>query len=523
MLFRRDLSVSLTFEQRFTRHFPADPETGRHPRPVHHALYSRIVPEPLDNPRLLLWSAETSDMLHLPPETADNAEALKVLAGNAVAEGSVPYATSYGGHQFGHWAGQLGDGRAINLGEIGAYTLQLKGAGRTPFSRHADGRAVLRSSIREFLCSEAMHHLGIPSTRALSLVVSDTTVVRDMFYDGNPRDEKCAVVCRVSESFLRFGHFELPAAREEFDLLKQLADFALRNHFPDIDTGAPDAVAQLFDTVCQRTANLIAQWMSVGFVHGVMNSDNMSLLSETIDFGPYGWLEKYDLQWTPNTTDAEGRRYCYGNQPAIAQWNLARLGNALFPLIGDAEPLQASLTAYNRAFHTQWNRLLASKLGLDLEVFLANPLCYQQLVHVLSAMEMDFNLFFDALTRIAQRGGGAGAPESESALLACSYQPQPDAGVLRDWLRLYQSLAEEKPLMQRVDVMRAANPVFILRNHLVQDVIDAAETGDCLPLQEIFSRLKSPYTDSPDDAHWIRKCPPESMQRAGCSMLSCSS
>jgi uncharacterized protein YdiU (UPF0061 family) len=263
--------------------------------------------------------------------------------------------------------------------------------------------------------------------------------------------------------------------------------------------------------------------MSVGFVHGVMNSDNMSMLSETIDYGPYGWLEKYDLQWTPNTTDAEGKRYCYGNQPAIAQWNLARLGNALYPLIGNAEPLQASLTAYNRTFHAQWNRLLAAKLGLDETVLQTNPLCYQQLVNVLSALEMDFNLFFDALTRISQREVELASQESEAALLACSYLEAPDAQLLRNWLSLYQRLIDESPLPARTATMRGANPVFILRNHLVQDVIDAAEAGDYMPLQEIFNRLKTPYADSPDDARWVRKCPPESMRRAGCSMLSCSS
>jgi serine/tyrosine/threonine adenylyltransferase len=459
----------------------------------------------------------------LPAQYETDADTLAIVSGNGVAEGSIPYATVYGGHQFGHWAGQLGDGRAINLGEIGAFTLQLKGAGRTPFSRHADGRAVLRSSIREFLCSEAMHHLGIPSTRALSLVVSDTTVERDMFYNGNPQDEACAVVCRVSESFLRFGHFELPAAREDFELLKKLTDFAIRQHFPNIDADAPDAVAQLFDTVCQRTALLIAQWMSVGFVHGVMNTDNMSVLSETIDYGPYGWLENYDLQWTPNTTDAEGRRYCYGNQPAIAQWNLARLGNALFPLIQDIEPLQAALNAYNQHFHAEWNRLLAAKLGLREPVLAGNPECYRKLVHVLSALEMDFNLFFDALTRIAARDADCTSTESVQALLACSYLQAPDSASLGDWLAMFENLRALSDLPDRAVVMRAVNPVFILRNHLVQDVIDAAEAGDYAPLQDIFNRLKTPYVDSPDDARWVRKCPPESMQRAGCSMLSCSS
>jgi serine/tyrosine/threonine adenylyltransferase len=517
------MRLMLPFEDRFTRHFPADTDTGRQPRALHKALYARIAPEPLANPRLLLWSPETAAMLGLPAQYETDADTLAIVSGNGVAEGSKPYATVYGGHQFGHWAGQLGDGRAINLGEIGAFTLQLKGAGRTPFSRHADGRAVLRSSIREFLCSEAMHHLGIPSTRALSLVVSDTTVERDMFYNGNPQDEACAVVCRVSESFLRFGHFELPAAREDFELLKKLTDFAIRQHFPNIDADAPDAVAQLFDTVCQRTALLIAQWMSVGFVHGVMNTDNMSVLSETIDYGPYGWLENYDLQWTPNTTDAEGRRYCYGNQPAIAQWNLARLGNALFPLIQDIEPLQAALNAYNQHFHAEWNRLLAAKLGLREPVLAGNPECYRKLVHVLSALEMDFNLFFDALTRIAARDADCTSTESVQAMLACSYLQAPDSASLGDWLAMLENLRALSDLPDRAVVMRAVNPVFILRNHLVQDVIDAAEAGDYAPLQDIFNRLKTPYVDSPDDARWVRKCPPESMQRAGCSMLSCSS
>jgi len=468
-------------------------------------------------------SDETATLLGLTAAEMADPAFIAVLAGNALGSGSQPYATVYGGHQFGHWAGQLGDGRAINLGEIGPYTLQLKGAGPTPFSRRADGRAVLRSSIREFLCSEAMHHLGIPTTRALSLVASESTVIRDMFYDGRPQEERCAVVCRVSESFLRFGHFELLAQRGEVDLLRQLADFAISRHFPAVAADSADRYSRFFDAICQGTAQLIAAWMGVGFVHGVMNTDNMSILSETIDYGPYGWLEKYDLQWTPNTTDAEGRRYCYGNQPAIAQWNLARLANALMPLVNDVNPLQASLSAYNQVFHAHWNRLLAAKLGVQEAILHANPLCYQQLVHVLSAMEMDFNLFFDTLTRIAFRDADCSSSDSVQALLACSYAEAPDAAPLLAWLKLYRNLLAESAIADRGSSMRAVNPVFILRNHLAQDVIDAAAAGDCGPLQELFARLKTPYADAADDARWVRKCPAESMHRAGCSMLSCSS
>lgn len=520
-------SVQPTFSNQFSASLPIDPIPENSTRQVQNAALSLVQPTPVLNPELLLWSLETAALLGLPEDLKDDVDFINVLAGNALGKNSKPYATVYGGHQFGHWAGQLGDGRAINLGELQSadslFTLQLKGAGPTPFSRHADGRAVLRSSIREFLCSEAMFHLGIPSTRALSLITSKSQVVRDMFYDGNQKQENSAIVCRVSESFLRFGHFELPAAREQIDVLKQITDFAILHYFPQINQDSELRYSEFFEAICQSTAKLIAQWMSVGFVHGVMNTDNMSILGETIDYGPYGWLEKYDLQWTPNTTDAEGKRYCYGNQPAIAQWNLARLGNALFPLIKDVEPLQKSLTSYNQEFHQHWNRLLAAKLGISVETLQTNPLCYSQLVHVLSALQIDFNLFFNALTFIAKNGNDYSIQQSINAVLACSYLPKPKAEELISWLALYQNLVEQDQLPNRCQTMRAANPVFILRNHLVQDVIDSAEQGDYLPLKEIFARLKSPYTDMPDDARWVKKCPPESMHRAGCSMLSCSS
>ncbi|MBG3852707.1 YdiU family protein, partial [Xanthomonas hortorum pv. carotae] len=231
--------------------------------------------------------------------------------------GMQPWAVNYGGHQFGHWAGQLGDGRAISLGEAigvdgGRYELQLKGAGPTPYSRGADGRAVLRSSIREFLCSEAMHHLGVPTTRALSLVTTGDAVVRDMFYDGRPQREPGAIVCRVAPSFIRFGNFELPSARGDSALLRQWADFTIARDFPELKGAGENLYAAWFAQVCERTAVMVAHWMRVGFVHGVMNTDNMSILGLTIDYGPYGWVDDYDPDWTPNTTDAQGRRYRFG-------------------------------------------------------------------------------------------------------------------------------------------------------------------------------------------------------------------
>ena len=287
-------------------------------------------------PRLIAHSREVASLLGIDPADVASPAFAQVFGGNALLEGMQPYAANYGGHQFGHWAGQLGDGRAITLGEVinaagERWELQLKGAGPTPYSRTADGRAVLRSSVREFLCSEAMHHLGVPTTRALSLVTTGEQVVRDMFYDGNPEPEPGAIVCRVAPSFIRFGNFELPAARGDVALLTRLVDFTIQRDFPELVSGTRDGAAdrlsealraEWFGQVCERTARMVAHWMRVGFVHGVMNTDNMSILGLTIDYGPYGWIDDFDPDWTPNTTDAAGRRYRFGQQPQVAYWNL---------------------------------------------------------------------------------------------------------------------------------------------------------------------------------------------------------
>ena len=245
-----------------------------------------------------------------------------------------------------------------------ATTCSSRGPERTPYSRTADGRAVLRSSVREFMCSEAMHHLGVPTTRALSLVSTGESVVRDMFYDGHPKAEPGAIVCRVAPSFVRFGNFEILAAHQELDALKRLADYVIAMHFPELGAPSAAAYARWFEEICRRTAVMIAEWMRVGFVHGVMNTDNMSILGLTIDYGPYGWLEGFDPGWTPNTTDAEGRRYRYGNQPAIAQWNLVRLANALLPLIEDKAALEQGLAVFGETLERESSRMLAGKLGL---------------------------------------------------------------------------------------------------------------------------------------------------------------
>src|SRR5436190_9543232 len=390
--------VHARFENTIVRDLPADPLLVSGPRQVSNACYTRADPTAVAAPRLLAWSDALGEALGL---SRPGAEALAALAGNRVLSGMQPYAARYGGHQFGHWAGQLGDGRAITLAEMIAsdasrQELQLKGAGKTPYSRTADGRAVLRSSLREFMCSEAMFHLGVPTTRALSLVGTGEPVIRDMFYDGHPRPEPGAIVCRVAPSFVRFGNFQILAANNELDALKRLADYVIREHF------AGHSYASWYQEVCRRTAALMVDWMRLGFVHGVMNTDNLSILGVSIDYGPYGWLEGYDPMWTPNTTDAQGRRYCYGNQPGIAQWNLARLAEALLPLVERAT-LEEGLSLYADTFNQAWRGALAQKLGLES----ADEELAAELLEALTESETDFTRFFRNLGRVPLQGDDA--------------------------------------------------------------------------------------------------------------------
>src|ERR1700737_2508036 len=360
--------ATLEFDDSFARTLPGDPETRNFVRQVSGASYSPVSPTPVPAPRLLAWSDKCAALLGVSRPTTDTGPTVAILAGNGLAPSMHPYAARYGGHQFGTWAGQLGDGRAITLGELTPrpgerWELQLKGAGPTPYSRTADGRAVLRSSIREFLCSEAMHFLGVPTTRALSLVRTGDVVIRDMFYDGNPEPELGAVVCRVAPSFVGFGNFEIHASRGENDSLQRLADYIITQHFKELGPPSPRVYERWFEEICRRTGVMIAHWMRVGFVHGVMNTDNMSILGLTIDYGPYGWIENYDPNWTPNTTDAQGRRYRFGAQPQIALWDLPPFANARLPLIEEIVPLEEALSAYTETFEACWQQMMAQKLG----------------------------------------------------------------------------------------------------------------------------------------------------------------
>jgi len=526
-----------SFESRFTERLPADPESANQRRQVSGACYSRVRPTRVAAPRLLAHSREVAELLGLSDTFCASREFTEVMAGNRLLDGMDPYAMCYGGHQFGHWAGQLGDGRAINLGEIvnkqgQRWSLQLKGAGPTPYSRAADGLAVLRSSIREFLCSEAMHHLGVPTTRALSLVSTGEQVLRDMFYDGNSRYEPGAIVCRVAPSFTRFGNFEILAARGEHGLLKQLADYTIETDFPHLGAPSPASYVAWFDEICRRTADMIVHWMRVGFVHGVMNTDNMSILGLTIDYGPYGWLDNFDPDWTPNTTDAQGRRYRFAHQPDIALWNLVQLGNAIYPLVGDVQPLQQALQSYSSQFDKGWRTMMATKLGLgDFDPDRDTPLV-DDLQQVLTGTETDMTIFYRKLADVDVNGiAGASLSDAEmiaplmAAYYAAEQLPEDCVAQTTNWLRQYAQRirSEGTPDEVRKARMNSVNPKYVLRNYLAQQAIDKAEHGDTSMLHELLDLVRHPYDEQPERDQYAARRPDWARQRAGCSMLSCSS
>ncbi|MGZ8203822.1 MAG: protein adenylyltransferase SelO [Burkholderiales bacterium] len=526
---------ALQFDASFVRELPGDPVLTNVPRHVSHAAYTRVDPAPVRAPRLIGWAEAVGNTLGIARPVSATGETAQVLGGNLVVPGMQPYAARYAGHQFGNWAGQLGDGRAITLAEVltqggSRYDLQLKGAGRTPYSRTADGRAVLRSSVREFMCSEAMHHLGIATTRALSLVETGDAVIRDMFYDGNPEAEPGAIVCRVAPTFIRFGNFEMFAANGELDLLKKLADYVIRYHYPELGEPSPATYARWFEEICRRTAVLMAHWMRVGFVHGVMNTDNMSILGLTIDYGPYGWLEGYDPQWTPNTTDATGRRYCYGNQPQIALWNLVRLANALVPLVEDKTPLEKALERYRETYVATWRSMLAQKVGLEALEDDADDKLLNDLFEILQAVETDMTLFFRLLANVpVERADYADDAALVEPLRRAYYGPEafepPHLKRTADWLRVYVERVRRDggSDVERRARMNRANPKYVLRNYLAQLAIDALAQDDASVMERLMRVLERPYDEQPEHDELAERRPEWARNRPGCSALSCSS
>ena len=516
----------LTLDNSFVRELPGDPESGNFRRQVLGACYSRVDPTPVAGPTLVAHSPDVAEMVGLAPNAAGDDRFPQVFSGNLQLDGMEPYAMCYGGHQFGNWARQLGDGRAISLGEArGAngqrWELQLKGAGPTPYSRMGDGRAVLRSSVREFLCSEAMHHLGVPSTRALSLTTTGDDVVRDMFYDGHAKPEPGAVVCRVAPSFIRFGNFQILASRGDVSTLTALTDHTLRRHFPELGERTPDSVLEMFLEVSRRTALMVAHWMRVGFVHGVMNTDNMSVLGLTIDYGPYGWLDNYDEDWTPNTTDAGNRRYRYGYQPAVAHWNLARFAESLVPLIGSCDPLEQALDEYATTYDTHLRTMTAAKLGLLRYEPATDDALVKEMTSLMSDRETDMTIFFRRL---------ADVPVAEDCVdrarpLADAFYVEPDRPRLARWLETFSARvrADGADPAARGAQMRATNPIYVLRNYVAQEAIDEAEQGDFTRIKTLLEVLRRPYEDQPGRENFAAKRPDWARSRPGCSMLSCSS
>ena len=524
--------AALKFDNASVRALPSDPGEGHTRRQVSNACFAFVEPTPTAEPVLIAYSLEVAQSLGLGVDDCADPTFAQVFSGNALLSGMQPHATCYGGHQFGNWAGQLGDGRAINLGDVlvgedNTLTLQLKGAGETPFSRTADGLAVLRSSVREFLCSEAMHHLGIPTTRALSLCLTGDQVMRDMLYDGNAALEPGAVVCRVAPSFTRFGHYQMLAARGETELLETFFAHHSVRDFPELGGLAEgkDRVLAWLQLVSDRTALMIAHWMRVGFVHGVMNTDNMSVLGETIDYGPYGWLENYDPDWTPNTTDAGGKRYRFAHQPAVAQWNLLQLANALYPLVGEAEPLEAILASFEQCYVGHFQHMQTQKLGFA-KFEEGDAALFEALEAVLPLIEVDMTLFYRSLASLDVQ---AGQSDLTGILTDSLYEPEALAGDVHvawnGWLQNYASRVRQdnRDEQARQRQMNTVNPLYVLRNYLAQIAIDAAEQGDFSRIQKQLDVLRQPYTPQEGCDEFAEKRPDWARTRVGCSMLSCSS
>jgi len=520
--------MQLKIKDTFTKELPADLVLENSRRQVKKACFSYVTPKKTRKPEMLHTSSEMLSALGLSEEDATSKAFLNVFTGNEVLHNTNPYAMCYGGHQFGNWAGQLGDGRAINLAEVEHnnkhWAIQLKGAGETPYSRTADGLAVLRSSVREYLCSEAMHHLGVPTTRALSLALSGDKVLRDVMYDGNSAYEKGAIVCRTGESFLRFGSYQIFSARQDEETLNTLVDYTIKHHFSHLGKPSKKTYIQFFKEVTERTLDMIIHWQRVGFVHGVMNTDNLSILGLTIDYGPYGWLEGYDYGWTPNTTDRQHKRYRYGNQPNIGLWNLLQLANAIYPLIEESEPLEAILNEYKTDFDERRLSMMRSKLGLQIEDEKDQSLI-QDLEDILHQTETDMTIFFRNLSNFKKENPS----ESLRVINDAFYKLDEVVGNIKKrwdvWFKNYGDRLKKETFSneERKDEMNAVNPKYVLRNYMAQLAIDDADKGDYKLINELFNLLKKPYDEQLEHEKWFAKRPEWARDKVGCSMLSCSS
>jgi uncharacterized protein YdiU (UPF0061 family) len=472
-------------------------------------LYVRLNPTPVPAPRLVKVNVELARSLGLDPDALASPEGVDILAGNRVAEGAEPLAMAYAGHQFGHFVPQLGDGRANLLGEVVGsdgvrYDIQLKGSGRTPFSRGGDGRAALGPVLREYIVSEAMAKLGVPTTRALAAVTTGESVFRETILPG-------AVLTRVAASHLRVGTFQYFAARGDTEATRTLADYAIARHYPEAGR-AKHRYRALLDGVITRQSRLVAQWMLLGFIHGVMNTDNTSISGETIDYGPCAFMEAYDPNMVFSSIDHQGR-YSYSNQPHAARWNLVRLAEALLPLLeqeqGSEEAAIVSakeaLAAFDPQFETARNTGMRRKLGLfeerDGDAALA-----EGLLKSMASNQADFTLTFRRLC------DAVAGPEGDRGVRALFADPVAYDSWAAGWrLRLEE---ETVPVRARAAAMQMASPAYIARNHVVEAVLDAAvERQDFQPFEELLDVVSRPYEERPDLERYATPARPEEFVR----------
>jgi len=593
---------SIRFDNTVLNELPLDPQLKNYTRQVANACFSLVDPEPVVKPKLVGYSEDALRLLGITPEESQRPDFPEFFSGNKKLNGSQTAAHCYCGHQFGNFAGQLGDGRAMYLGEIlnnegERWELQLKGAGKTPYSREADGRAVLRSSIREFLCSEAMHHLGVPTTRAGSIITSETFAIRDPLYDGNPIREHCAIVSRIAQSFIRFGSFQVARTTDKmtgragpspknFKLVMTLIDYVIKHHFPEIAEveNQEERYKKMLGKVAQLTAKMVAGWQTVGFAHGVMNTDNMSILGLTIDYGPYGWLEYYDPNYICNHSDHEGR-YAFGNQVSICKWNLEQLAEAIFVSPNDSKVILRKFfdQEYEKIFHEK----MTQKLGL-FKTKDRDATMIKELLHTLEETCADMTNVFRSLSQfnnaaqideflpkilsqcsdastwlekqkptmplyelqmymrlpadvLASVGKSPEMLQKQVALLKKYHELQglddaqkkaQDEKAWRSFLQVYadrlsaefegmsdeeRSEAEKK----RIQSMNSVNPKFVLRNHLAQDAIEAAEEGDFTEFWSLYNVLKTPF-DEHDELAGKQYDRLQPVKAAKC-VVSCSS
>jgi len=460
-------------------------------------FYDKTTPSPLRNPYLLSVSPDAAELIGLELDAAGKEQLTQIVNGASLLEGSEAFSMCYAGHQFGHFVPRLGDGRAINLGKVNGWNLQLKGAGDTLYSRRGDGRAVLRSSIREYLMSEAMYALGIPTTRALAIIGSDERVARE-------RMERGSVVMRMSPSWVRFGTFEYFYYADMHEKLEPLADYVLAESYPHL-SGQKDAYFLMYEEVVGKTALLVAQWQSVGFNHGVMNTDNMSIAGLTIDYGPYAFLDDYDFEFICNHTDIEGR-YSFGSQPPVAYWNLSMLARALSPIV-NIERMNSALEEFGDLFTQAYMKIMRKKLGLRTEKESDLDLL-KWLLSVLMQGQVDYTVFFRALSRY----NGDQTP----LLNICI-----DRSRMSEWLEAYDKRfeAEESVFKKRSKQMLRTNPKYILKNYMLQEAIDKAERDDNSGVEELFNLACNPFDEHPESERYARPTPHEHKNLK----LSCSS